>query len=325
MADLSDMKPPTFEEAFTAVTKLAEEFDANKGHFLSPSYQESEVRTDFINKFFIALGWDVNHDWQKNPFQQEVKVERGVSVGGTQRRADYAFYTAPNFKDVRFFAEAKKPFGDIATPDNCFQTVCYGWNKGTLVAVLTDFEQFQILDCRYKPHIDTVCGQVVRKYHYSEYSNPEKFAEIFHLFSRDAVAGGSLEQFADALPKKRGKAGVGGLHKAGTEKLNDSFLADLDAYRDTLAHTFKNKNASLDGEALTEITQRTLDRLVFIRFLEDKLIHPEAIVAKFGGKGSAWQDFIAATRRAAGVQPGSAPWEHFESVDALTASWATAN
>ncbi len=39
----------------------------------------------------------------------------------------------------------------------------------------------------------------------------------------------------------------------------------------------------------------------------------------------AWQDFIAATRRAAGVQPGSAPWEHFESVDALTASWATAN
>ena len=300
------MKLPTFEEAHATVRKLAEDFEANKGHFLSPAYQESEVRTDFINKFLIALGWDVNHDWQKNPFQQEVKVERGVSMGGSQRRADYAFYIAPNFRkdDVRFFVEAKKPFGDIATPDNCFQTVRYGWNAGTPVAVLTDFEQFQILDCRYKPHIDTARGQVVRKYHYSEYNNPEKFAEIFHLFSRDAVAGGSLEEFAETFPKKRGKAGVAGLHKAGTDKLNDSFLADLDEYRDTLARAFKNSNPDLDGATLTEITQRTIDRLVFIRFLEDKLIHPDNLVANFGRKGTAWQDFVAASRKLDGIYNG---------------------
>ena len=57
MADLRYMKLPTFEEAHATVRKLAENFEANKGHFLSPAYQESEVRTDFINKFLIALGW----------------------------------------------------------------------------------------------------------------------------------------------------------------------------------------------------------------------------------------------------------------------------
>ena len=51
----------------------------------------------FIDKFFIALGWDVNHDEQTNPYEQEVKVEPPVSAGG-QRRADYAFHLAPNYR-----------------------------------------------------------------------------------------------------------------------------------------------------------------------------------------------------------------------------------
>ena len=42
--------------------------------------------------------------------------------------------------------------------------------------------------------------------------------------------------------------------------------------RAAMASAFKSANESLSGEQLTEITQRTLDRLVFLRFLEDKLI-----------------------------------------------------
>jgi adenine-specific DNA-methyltransferase len=142
-----------FEDAFSTVQKLAADFEANQRHYLSSANQESEVRGDFINKFLVALGWDVNHDTQKNPFAQEVKVERGVSVGGSQRRADYAFYVAPNFRkdDVRLLVDAKKPFGDIATADNYFQVIRYGWNFQTPVAVLTDFEQFQIVDYALTP------------------------------------------------------------------------------------------------------------------------------------------------------------------------------
>jgi adenine-specific DNA-methyltransferase len=69
----------TFETAFAAVQVLAKDFEANRRHYLSHGYQESEVRKDFIDKFLIALGWDIHHDWQKNPFEQEVKVERGVT------------------------------------------------------------------------------------------------------------------------------------------------------------------------------------------------------------------------------------------------------
>ena len=294
--------PSNFDEAFAAVQSLATDFDAQKDFYLSPKYQEAEVRKEFIDKFLIALGWDVNHDTQKNPYEQEVKIER-KEHGASQRRADYAFYITPNFRDVKYYIEAKKPFGDIATLDNYFQTIRYGWGSKTPIAVLFDFEQFEMVDCRFKPDLETALQRNLKKFHFSQYADTEKFAEIYWLFSREAVAGGSLEKYAEALPKKRGTA-KRGLFKGGDQDIDEAFLEDLDAHRDTLAHIFKNSNPKLDGESLTEATQRTLDRLVFIRFLEDKLIEPQYLVAKFGERGSAWGDFIATSRRLDGIYNG---------------------
>lgn len=76
-----------FDEAFARVKQLVADFRANESFYLSAAYQEQEARRDFIDKFWMALGWDVNHDTQKNPFEQEVKVER-KEHGVSQRRAD---------------------------------------------------------------------------------------------------------------------------------------------------------------------------------------------------------------------------------------------
>jgi adenine-specific DNA-methyltransferase len=66
------------KEAFHTVSQLVNDFKANEKHYLSPQYQEAEVRKDFIDKFFIALGWDVHHDIQNNPYEQEVKVKKEI-------------------------------------------------------------------------------------------------------------------------------------------------------------------------------------------------------------------------------------------------------
>jgi type I restriction-modification system DNA methylase subunit len=292
-----------FDDAHEKISKLAATFKSNEARYLSSNYQEAETRKDFIDKFFIALGWDVNHDEQTNPYEQEVKVEPPVSAGG-QRRADYAFHLAPNYRDVRFFVEAKKPHGDLATADNYFQVIRYGWNTETPLAVLTDFKQFHVLDCRYEPDIATVLNRHVAKYHYSDYLDREKFAEIYWLFSREAVADSSLEKRAKDLPKPRGKAVQYGLFPGGYQSIDESFLKKLDEHRYALARNFKSNNPTLDGETLTELVQRTLDRLVFLRFLEDKGIEPRRIVDRFGDKGTAWEDFIAASRRLNGIYNG---------------------
>jgi type I restriction-modification system DNA methylase subunit len=298
----ASMAAQAFDEAFERVKSLAATFKANEARYLSAEYQEAEARKDFIDKFFIALGWDVNHDLQTNPYAQEVKVER--TGGVSQRRADYAFYLAPNFRDVRFYVEAKKPHGDIATPDNYFQAIRYGYGSGNPLAVLTDFQHFHILDCRYRPDIETATYRGIAKYHYSQYADREEFAKIYWLFSREALASGSVERYAKDLPKPRGKAVQRGLFPGAYKPVDESLLEELDAFRNTLAHTFKNRNSRLDSETLTEITQRTLDRLVFLRFLEDKQIETPSLVDKFGSKGNPWEDFIAASRRLDAIYNG---------------------
>ncbi len=286
----------TFEKAFAAVQSLAKIFAENKDRYTD--YQEAEVRKDYIDKFWIALGWDVNHDKQTNPYEQEVKVERGVYEGTARKRADYAFFLAPNFHDVRFFVEAKRPSNDFASADNYFQTLCYGWGskKTARFSVLTSFEDFHVLDCYFKPDINSTLKHVLKRFSYTDYLDKEKFAEIYWLFSREAVANGSLEKEAAKLPKIRSETYRQNLFKGRDTDPDDDFLEDLDRYRQKLAQAFKDSNPDLTGELLTEATQRTLDRLVFTRFLEDKMIETPQ-VENFGKQESVWEDFISTSLR----------------------------
>ncbi|MCX6150804.1 MAG: N-6 DNA methylase [Ignavibacteriales bacterium] len=312
----------SFENAFITVSNLVNDFKENKKVYLSTSYSEADVRNDFINKFFIALGWDVRHDEQKNPYEQEVRVEKPVQVAKAQKRADYTFYLSPNYRDVKFFVEAKKPYHDLENKDYFFQTVRYGWNANTPVALLTDFEEFIILDCRFRPDINEILNYKIKSFTFDDYANEEKFKEIYFLFSREAVADNSIEKFTEALPKPKGKKKA--LVKESYQKIDEAFLTELDAIRTTLAKSFKKNNAHLTSEELTEATQRTIDRLVFIKFLEDKMIEPHHYVSEFvkphpvslslqrrGTKGevglvdkvesnkqelSAWEKFLRASR-----------------------------
>jgi type I site-specific restriction endonuclease len=106
--------PQTFDEAFTRVKELVAIFEENESFYTSMAYNEADARKDFIDKLWIALGWDVNHEQQTDPYKQEVKVERGVATSEFRKRADYAFL-APNFRDVRFYVEAKKQLASART------------------------------------------------------------------------------------------------------------------------------------------------------------------------------------------------------------------
>ena len=285
----------TFNLAFSRISELTENFHSSRQAFLESSYSESQARIDFIDKFWIALGWDVNHEREKNPYRQEVRIERNIKIteyGNTRtKKADYAFFAAPNFRDVKFYVEAKKPSRNLDNGDDYFQTIRYGWSSQTPLAVLTDFEQFRVIDCRYKPNISTAInfGLEEVKFEYSDYADETKFRKIYHLFSRESVIDGSLDDYVKNMPKRGRAAKQGKLFPVAIQKsVDESFLDDLDSYRNDLARAFKNKNSELNGDELTEAVTRTLDRLVFIRFLEDKLIEPDTLIDKF----TSWRDFV---------------------------------
>jgi type I restriction-modification system DNA methylase subunit len=297
--------------AFNEIQPVLATFHMYRDRYRQPGYSESALRDDFIRPLLLALGWDVEHRLQQDPLRQEVKVEQNVhlsNIGEGKKKADYAFFTEPNFRrgDERFFMEVKKPSISLAHPKNYFQAVRYGWSVQNPVTVLTNFDELHVLDCRYAPNIDTIIECRIPDYvfRYTDLQNEEKFAQLFYLLSRDAVAGGSLERLAGALPSRRGKAVQRGLFAGAYQRVDETFLAQLLDYRANLARSLKLTNPWLDSDALTEITQRILDRLIFLRFLEDKLIETRDKVGDFGNSGSVWGDFVAASRRLDSVYNG---------------------
>ena len=260
-------------------------------------YKEQRVREDFLNPFFTALGWDVAHEFQLDPLQQEVIIEKSVLMAEGNKSADYAFSLAPNYKRVRFFAEAKKPSRKLKNATDCFQTVRYGWNGNTPLAVLTDFEEWFLLDSRAKTDLDSATLRILQGRHYTDWLDREKFGALWSLFGREAVAGGSIERYVEnleSLPASAGKQRR--LFGVAATPVDVDFLRKLETWRGELAQSFYMARPLLSAEALTEATQRALDRLVFVRFLEDKLIETEDRVIKWQG-GDAWRNFRAAARQ----------------------------
>jgi hypothetical protein len=42
------------------VVELVERFERDRKVFLSPDYKEEQLRAEFLNPFFTALGWDMD-------------------------------------------------------------------------------------------------------------------------------------------------------------------------------------------------------------------------------------------------------------------------
>jgi len=257
--DVHENMPDNFQVAFRRVKELNRQFRAGETSYTDPSYPESQVRLDFIDKFWIALGWDVAHEHETNPYIQEVKVERSQAFEGRRQHADYAFLY-PDFHNIFFFVEAKKPSVEIDSADNYFQVIRYGWPNGVAISVLTDFQRFRVIDCRFKPNIDSALDRSISslRFHYSDFDSEENFAKIYWLFSREAVLAGSLGEYAKTMPQPRGGVQQRRLFPVDTAPFDDDFLSAIEGFRRDLARAIKQKNNDLSSIELTEIVQRIL-------------------------------------------------------------------
>ncbi len=248
-----------------SVRTLVERFDEQKADYKKTGYNETQVRREFIDPLFKALGWDVDNEAgysesYKDVFH-EARVRIDTSDGRTQSKApDYAFRIGGVRK---FFVEAKKPSVDIKTDIHpAFQVRRYAWSDPNVpLAILTDFEEFAVYDGRVKPHKKDSAG-TARVFYctYDQYA--EKWDEIADTFSRDSILKGRFDRYADDTKKR------------GTEAPGDAFLKEIEGWRERLAADLAKGNPSLSARELSGAVQRTIDRIVFLRIAEDRGIEP---------------------------------------------------
>lgn len=248
------------EQARATLTKLVQKFDQNYDHYKSAAYSEAQLRVDFLNPWLVAFGWDVPNHENRPLSQREVITEDRVRVAGRQKAPDYGVQLDGRF---RFYIEAKKPAVNLRDdPAPAVQVRTYAWNKTLPLSFLTDFEELALYDCRANPNArakaDTARLEYLRYDHYLT-----KFDTLWEMLARDAVAAGSLDRRAAAVPEKRG-----------TETVDAAFLNTLEQMRADLAQGLIQQNPTLDVDGLRYLVQMLLDRIVFLRIAEDREVEP---------------------------------------------------
>ncbi len=238
------------------IAQLVERFDRNCDDYRSDRYNETQLRREFLDPFFEALGWDVNNRSGHADAYKDVIHEDAIRVGPATKAPDYSFRIGGTRK---FFLEAKKPAVDIQKdPASAYQLRRYAWSAKLPLSILSDFEEMAVYDCRIRPvHSDKASTARVKLIGYAEYL--DRWDEIAAIFSKTAVLQGSFDKYARTEKAKRG-----------TAEVDDAFLAEIESWRDTLARNIALRNPALDNRQLNFAVQITIDRLIFLRIAEDR-------------------------------------------------------
>ncbi len=123
------------------IIELVERFERNRDDYKSGKYNETQVRREFVDPFFKALGWDVDNEQGYAEAYKDVIHEDEVRVEGKAKAPDYSFRIGGTRK---FFVEAKKPSvyvrEDVAP---AYQVRRYGWSARLPLSIVTDFEEIE--------------------------------------------------------------------------------------------------------------------------------------------------------------------------------------
>jgi predicted type IV restriction endonuclease len=137
------------EQARQKIGTLMDRFRTNIDVYKRTTYNETQVRREFIDPFFEALGWDVSNAQGFAEQYKEVVHEDAIKVGRSTRAPDYSFRIGGLRK---FFVEAKKPAVNIKEDVSpSYQLRRYAWSAKLPLSIVTDFEEFSVFDCQIKP------------------------------------------------------------------------------------------------------------------------------------------------------------------------------
>lgn len=237
------------------VLELVEQFRRNRDEYRKQGLNETQLRREYLDPFFEALGWDVANRAGHAPAYREVIHEDAVRIGGVEKAPDYSFRVGGTRK---FFVEAKNPSINLKDdPRPAYQLRRYAWSAKLPLSILSDFEEFVVYDCRTRP-APTDKPSVGRSL-YLTYRNYEtNWDEIAAIFAKESVLKGSFDKYA-ASERKRGTATV-----------DKEFLAEIEQWREMLAKNLALRNQTLSAHDLNFAVQRTIDRIIFLRICEDR-------------------------------------------------------
>ncbi len=266
------------------IERLVQLFEQNKESYLKSGYNETQVRREFIDPFFKAMGWDVDNTRGWAEAYKDVIHEDAIRIGSAMKAPDYCFRIGGIRK---FFVEAKTPAVNLKErQEPAYQLRRYAWSAKLPLSILTDFEEFAVYDCRVRPHkTDKASKARVMYFTYKDYA--DRWDEIASIFSREAILKGSFDKYAKTEKRKHG-----------TAEVDAAFLAEIERWREVLARNIAIRNPDLNNRQLNYSVQITIDRIIFLRICEDRGIERYGELMGLFNGSDVYQRLMALFRKA---------------------------
>ena len=240
------------------IEDLINNYKANREYYLTNMYNETLLRSDFLDPFFELLGWDIKNNSGKSTYEREVILEEPLkeNVSEHSKKPDYTFRL---FSERKFFIEAKKPCIPIeSNNDSAKQIRRYGFTAKLKISVLSNFEYLIIYDTSVRVnHEDNFQKALIKKYHYTEYES--KFQELLQLLGREAVYSGTFETEWHDIEVKINQYSVDNL-----------FLNQINEWRKLLGVEIFKHNSNIGEHLLNDVVQSYFNRILFLRVCEDR-------------------------------------------------------
>jgi len=215
------------------------------------AYNEAETRKSFVLPLFHALEWNIDD-------AREVAAEEKISRG----YVDFSF----RVNGVRrFVLETKRIGEDLNKPEWAQQAIDYAYHKGVTWAVLSDFEALKIFNAEMREQ--NPFHAQFRSIGVDEYL--PRLDELWWL-SRSAMLAGALDREAEKISKKMPRTPI-------AQALFDNLLE----WRKQLYNMLRayNRDKLWSPKQIDDAVQRLLDRLIFTRTAEDRLMEDEKLIA----------------------------------------------
>lgn len=244
--------PISKPEAKEKIKNLIEKYEQVKESRQTKTYNEANTRKDFIMPLFQALGWDIHNELTK----REV-VEEAAAIKG---RVDYSF----RINNIpQFLLEAKALKINLEKPEWADQAVNYGWNKGIPWVVLSNFEKLKLFNSDWK--VDKPKPNL--EFSYQDYI--KRFDHLW-LLSKEASKTNELDKLLSQFGITAKRVDV-----------NEKLAEDLIRWRNILTKNLSQWNDEVSVPEIEEAVQRILDRLIFIRVVEDREIEDKILWQTF--------------------------------------------
>jgi len=254
------------------IKDLVEKYHSNRETYLKTNYNETQLRTDFLDPLFELLGWDIKNSEGKPTNEREVLVEEGLKADATAntKKPDYTFRL---FSERKFFLEAKKPNVKIEKDNEPAKQVRrYGFTAKLKISVLSNFEYLAIYDCSQKVEKDdSVTKSRINLYHYTEYESA--FEEIKKQLSHQVVYNGEFDETWKDIEEQLKLSSVDSL-----------FLSQINDWRIILGKEIYSHKPDVSIEELNDIVQSYINSIIFLRVCEDRNLEAYKTLLNFADK-----------------------------------------